>query len=537
MRLIRIALGVLICVAVYPSVAAAQDEAFKKGMQARNDKNWAEMAKQMRTAIDSNATESTRKVKPSGGITGVFREGVEYLPYYFLGEALKNQGDCGGAVNAWLNSEQQKVVQTKTEYRQAMLNGYQECAQKGVLLRADFENQMNASRQVYESAAGVAKRVNDLKESHKDLWPPFAAQFENARKELESAYKSFGSAQRTRMGTDFNEVKSASERAISILRPLEEAFNGAIESVASLAQRSRDVSDAIAGATELDKSIDTFKMTLPEPMNASRKAARDQLAVGRDKLATGQKTQNLAMVNEAGKAVQNAAGLLNQVIEQLNKAKRTDLDQRLGIATRSTDEAFASTSALMTTLDSRAAQTPDKITPEMTTQRDAIRKQIEAQRQRYERARRAEDVSGIDSVRTQLIEAQAALNKIIQAFGPLSLRDRGVSAGLEEGARMFFAGEYQKAIAALDPSTGVDDAPSPSLQLHAHLFRAASLYALYVRSGESQQQYRTQAVAEIERCKQIDATFEPSNQVFAPRFIALYKTGGAAASHTAAVTQ
>ena len=99
---------------------------------------------------------------------------------------------------------------------------------------------------------------------------------------------------------------------------------------------------------------------------------------------------------------------------------------------------------------------------------------------------------------------------------------------------MYLAGDYQKALAALDPASGVDAAASPSLQLQAHLFRAASLFALYVRSGEHRQELRTQALAEIDQCKQIDATFEPSTQVFAPRFITLYKTGGAAASQTAA---
>jgi tetratricopeptide (TPR) repeat protein len=537
MRLTCIALAALIGVTVYPSVASAQDEAFKKGLQARGEKKWSEVERQMRDALLSDGVDSPRKVKSNLFASVLGAQGSEYLPHFFLGEALWNQQQCGPAVDQWLISEQQKaVLSSKPEYRQTMQKGYAECAARGVLLRGDFDTQMASSRQLYVDASAIAKRIGDLKESHKDQWQPFAPQFENARKEMTSAYDRLGVAQRTRLATDFTEVKLASERAINILRPLEEAFNGAIESVASLAQRIRDVTDAIAGAVELDKSIDTFKMTLTEPVNATRKSGRDQLAQGRDKLATGQKTQNLAMVNEAGKVVQGAAASFNQVLEQLNKARRSDLDQRLSIAMRSADEAFASISALMTTLEGRAAQTPDKVTPDISSQRDAIRKQIEAQRQRYERARKAEDVAGIDGVKNQLVEAHTALNTIIQAFGPLSLRDRGVSAGLEEGARMFLAGEYQKAIAALDPATGVDDAASPSLQLQAHLFRAASAFALYVRSGEGRQEWRTQALAEINRCKQIDATFEPSSQVFAPRFITLYKTGGAAAQ-TAAVTQ
>jgi len=233
----------------------------------------------------------------------------------------------------------------------------------------------------------------------------------------------------------------------------------------------------------------------------------------------------VATVNEAMKSVQSATGSFNQVVDQINRTRRNELDQRLSVAMRSADEAFASVSTLMTTLEGRAAQKPDKITPDISGQRDAIRKQVEVQRQRYDRARKSEDVGGIETVTRQTIQAQTVLNQIIQAFGPLSLRDRGVHAGLEEGARLFLAGDYQKALAALDPSTGVDAAASPSLQLQAHLFRGASLFALYVRSGESRQELRTQALAEIELCRQIDATFQPSTQVFAPRFIMLYKTG------------
>src|SRR4029079_6846447 len=118
---------------------------------------------------------------------------------------------------------------------------------------------------------------NDLKESHKELWPPFAAQFENARKELETAYRGLGAAQRTRLGADFNDVKSASERALAILRPLEESFNGAIEGAATFTQRVREGADALSGAELLYKSIDGLKAPLTEPMNAARKSGRDQL--------------------------------------------------------------------------------------------------------------------------------------------------------------------------------------------------------------------------------------------------------------------
>jgi hypothetical protein len=532
MRLIRVALAALVCVALSPSRASAQDDAFKNGFKARDSKNWPEVARQMRLAIQADPMESMRKVK-MGGFVGIGVKESEYLPHFFLGEALLNQNDWPGAVTAWSTSLDQHAVQNKVEYRQIIERGFKECAAKGVLLPNEFEAQQKATLKAYSDATAVAKHVTDLGAAHRDQWSPLASQYDEPRRELENAFTRLTAGGKTRSVSDFAESKAAAERAVLKLKPLEDALNAAIESVATLQQRVRDVSDANASADALDKSIDGLKATLTDAMAALRKSGRDQLGQAREKLAAGQKTQNVVTVNEAGKLALAASASFTQVVDQINKARRSELDQRLSAAMRSADEAFASVSTLMTTLEGRAAQKPDKITPDIASQRDAIRKQIEIQRQRYERARKSEDVSGIEIVTKQTIEAQAVLNQIIQAFGPLSLRDRGVDAGLEEGARLFLAGDYQKALAALDPSTGVDSAASPSLQLQAHLFRAASLFALYVRSGESRQELRTQALAEIDRCKQINTSFQPSTQVFAPRFLTLYKTGGATAAHTA----
>jgi len=538
MRLNRIASAALVCIALIPSHASAQaqDDAFKKGLKAKDDKNWVETAKQMRLAIQADPTESIRKIK-SGGVLGVGAKETEYLPHFFLGEALLNQNDCVGAVAEWSASLDQHAVQNKVEYRQIIERGVKDCAAKGVLPPAEFNAQSKVSLQAYNDANAMATRVTELGGTHKDQWFPLASQYEQAKRDLDNAYTRLNAASKTRSASDFAESKAASERAVLKLKALEDALNAAIESVATLQQRVREVNDAITGADALDRSIDALKASLTDAMGAARKAGRDQLGQAREKLAAGQKTQNVTTVNEANKFVQSASASFNQVVDQINKARRSEQEQRLGVAMRSADEAFASVSTLMTTLDARAAQKPDKISPDITSQREAVRKQLEALRQRYERARKAEDVGGIETVTTQTNGAQAVLNQIIQAFGPLSLRDRGVDAGLEDGARLFLTGDYQKALEALDPSTGVDAAPSPSLQVQAHLFRAASLFALYVRSGESRQELRTQALAEIERCKQIDATFQPSTQVFSPRFILMYKTGGAAASHTANAAQ
>jgi hypothetical protein len=59
------------------------------------------------------------------------------------------------------------------------------------------------------------------------------------------------------------------------------------------------------------------------------------------------------------------------------------------------------------------------------------------------------------------------------------------------------------------------------------LFRAAALYALYVRSDERDQSLRTRALTEIEQCKQLNPAFAPDAKAFGPRFIGFFNRGGA----------
>ena len=62
-----------------------------------------------------------------------------------------------------------------------------------------------------------------------------------------------------------------------------------------------------------------------------------------------------------------------------------------------------------------------------------------------------------------------------------------------------------------------------------HLFRAAALYHLFVRSGEKDQALRTRALAEIEACKRLNSQFAPDTRAFAPRFITFYQNAPQAA--------
>jgi len=521
---------VVIAVCALPSSAAAQDEAFKQGMQARGDRKWSDVVRHMQNAIKADGQESTRKVR--SGFLGV--NGMEYLPHYFLGEAYFNLQDCGAAVSEWSISEQQPAIRSRPDFQGQMRKNLQACAAKGVLLAGDFTSLYQSTLRTYTDAAAFAKKVTELGSAHKDVWRAESdEQYGRAKKELETSLSRLTAGQRTRLASDFNESKAAADRAMGILRPLEASLSTAVDSLAAVQRQIKDVEQVLAGADATNELIETVKASLTDSMQAVRKNGREQLTQARDRLAAGQKTQSPATVAEALKYAQTGSTLLTQVLDQAKKAARGAFEQQFAETIRLADESFARISAAITTLDRRASQKPELVSPESTNTRATLEKQIDALRRRFERARKAEDIASLAETTRLAGEAQVGLDALIKSFGPLSLRDRGINAALEEGARLYLDGDYQKALTALEPLVGQTNVP---MLQHAYVFRAASLFALYVRSGESNQALRTQALAEIAQSKQLNPSFQPNPRAFSPRFLSLYQDGGAPASQPAAAT-
>ena len=517
MTRVRVILA-LVFLCALPSFAAAQDDAFKQGLSARGDKKWADVVRHMQNAVKADAQESTRKVGSRLGVGG-----TEYLPHFFLGEAYYNQQDCGGAVTEWSISEQQGAVKTKSEFLGAIRAGYQTCAAKGVLLAADYNPLYQATSKVYADAAALSKRISDIGTTNREVWrPEVDEQFARAKKELETSFARLNAGQRSRLAVDFNDAKAASERATAILRPLETSLNTAVEALNSVQRQAKEVEQILTAADTTDQTLETLKDSLTEPMQAARKTGKQQLAQARDRLTAGQKTQNATAVGDALKYAQSASTTLTQILEQVQKAARGVLEQQLGDAIRVADEAFSRVSGAMSLLDRRIAQKPDVVNPKLTADRATYVKQVDALRRRFDRARKAEDLAALAETTRLTLEAQKGLTGLITTFGPITLRERGVHESLEEGARLYLNGEYQQALSALEPLTSQTDVP---LQVHAHVFRAAALYALFVRSGESNAQLRKDALAEIAQTKQLNGSFQPSPRAFSPRFLSLYQTG------------
>jgi hypothetical protein len=533
---LRILLLFLVCASVVslPSTAWAQaeDEPFRRGIAARGDRKWSEMADEMRKAIAANPMESTRKVQIRNRL--IFGgNSTEYLPHYYLGEALKNQQNCAGAVTEWELSEDQKVVKGIQQVYADLTAGYKECAARGLLLRDDYRQQIVTSDQVYNEALTIAKRLEGVRANSPDLWKSSDAEadYERARNDLGVAQRGLVKARQTRMLADFSESRTVSVRATNVLRPLETKLGNALSARNLVGQQAAETQQVLAGIETTERSIDAVKVALPADLAASRESARSTVRTARERLNVAEKTQNATAAGEALRLAQDASDALGKVLEQLNKLARGEFEQRFQQTVAAASEQFSFVATSFATLERLIAEKPGSMTSEMSTQRESLDKSRTSLQRRLDNSRKTENLAGVEDAMRLAIDIRTKIDALIQMFGPATLRDRGVHPALEQASRLYFAGEYQQVLSALDPLGSAIDV---LLQVHVHLFRAASLYALYARSGETSQTLRADALAAIQRCKEIEPGFRPNAKAFSPRFISFFESAGASSAQSVA---
>jgi hypothetical protein len=512
----------------FPSNAWAQEDDFRRGLDAREDRQWADVVRYMQAAIKIDGQESKRTIR-TGGVLFFGRRETEYLPHFFLGEAFFEQKNCVAALTEWETSEQQGVVAGRTDFVAIIRKRSQECASRGILLANELKTAAASTRQAHEAAVALAEKVVGLMSSNEQaVRPDMRDQYEQARVELETSAKLLTrAANETRSRIDFETARQAATRAVTLLRPLESSLTAAIENLSTVQRLARDVRLTIAAAETTAAQIDSAEVAQMQELYALRANALDQLTQARTRLNAGESTRNESTLQEAMRLAQSSSALLTEVAGRLTRRARETFEQQFNIAVRSLEEALSFVDASMASLERLAVERPTLARPDVTEQREKLRNDVEALRRRFDRALKGEDLRGIERTLQLTVELRGALDPLIKSFGPVSLRDRGVHIALEEAARSYLAGEYQQTLAALSPPGGLNDIP---LQLHVHLFRAASHYALWVRSGGTDQSQRDLAAAEIARCKQLNAAFQPDPRAFSPSFIAFYRQGAAAAA-------
>jgi hypothetical protein len=518
-----------------PATASAQkeDEPFRRGLSARNDEKWPEAAQAMRQAIQINPTESTRRVQGGFRITNPFaRGGTEYLPHYFLAEALKNSNDCASAVAEWEISEEQKVVLGVPEYANGLRAGLKECRGKGVLLRAEYNQQIDATDQNYNETFALFQRIGNVRDANQGLWrPDDQAELERARADIALAQKTLLKGRQSRMVVDFAESRALAVRARDVLRPLEARLNAAIGVQKLIAQQVAETQQILAGAETINSSIDAIKIALPANLVTQREAARSLAGRARERLVQVEKSSNATSSGEALRLAQEAADAYTKVLDQVKRLDRADFELRFQQAVAGATEQLSFVGTSLATLERLVAEKPGTMTPEIAKQRDALVKEHSTLQRRFDNARRSENLTSVQDAMELAVQARTRLDELIKLIGIIV---DPVPVALKQGARHYLAGEYQEALSALEPLVTQTDVP---LRVHVHVFRAASLYALYVRSGETNQTLRNDALAAVQRCKEIDPAFKPDPRAFSPRFAAFFQSAGGSGTQAVPAAQ
>jgi hypothetical protein len=514
-----------------PSMASAQDQAFRDGMEARDDKKWQQVVTLMRRAIAANPQESPRRVE-FGGKLGFGRKWTQYLPQFYLGEALFRMDDCPGAVDAWGTSEKHGVVRGNAELLKFLQNGYVTCEGKGVLPPARFDPLSQQASEQFAEASTLAATIAAIGQQSQDQWTaPLRAQYDGASRELENARAKIATATRTRAARDLNDAAATAQKA----RGMMVALSSALDELRSAQTVQGDVEQMLVALDGTDRQIEarltTSKAALSPAMIGVRQQGREAISRARERLSEGLKG-NLAAFTEARALGVEASAKYRQLLDEVARVEREARGTQLQDAIAGGEEGLLLLDRLVGVLSARLAAKPALADATVTGERAAITSDAAAVRRRFEAARAAGNMAALQQARQQTQRTSDRINALLARFGPLTLRERGVSEALEEGARQFFAGAYDKALAALDaPNAVAADVP---LQVHVHLFRAAALYGLYVRSSNANDALRARAVKEVAECRKLDSSFEPDPRAFSPKFIGFFKGAQTATTTTTA---
>lgn len=126
-------------------------DSYRKAMEAMDRKQWSEVVRHLREAIADNPREGER-VK----LYGLRFE--TYLPYFNLGAAYLNLGDCAQATNAFETSRSQGIIRNRPEYAQ-LLDGLKSCEGQGQKATTPAAPPPTPAKPSGPDAAAVAQAV------------------------------------------------------------------------------------------------------------------------------------------------------------------------------------------------------------------------------------------------------------------------------------------------------------------------------------------------------------------------------------------
>ena len=516
--------------------AQGKEPPFRDGLEARDARKWAEVVRHMRRAIEIDPKESKERVKRGMGRLAP-GTGTEYLPHYFLGEALLNEGNCAGAMEAWFRSEQQGVIQSLPEWFKPMQLNAASCEQKGLLRSPRFEEAVVRAAQAIAQASSLAEAVTARSRSAGELFTAERrAQLEDVGAGLQDARRRLESARRTRLASEFTDVEAVAHKAGSALAELMSALEGAVALRDRINQELSALDRDLNAAASIDRVIEGKKALLTDPLSAQRQQVRDVLARARKVADARPPVTNLASIGDARGDVATAKGQLDRIVDDLVRIEQKQNEARFAQQLRDVRQRFSRVTETLKVFDRRAAARGDT-DPKLVTDRRQLEKTVVDARRKLEAAAKSGNADGITAAGVVADDAGSRLDRMILTFGEVTIVDRGVPEPLARAAAAFFAGDFAAAVESLDPDGGFA-ADTPFLE-HILVFRAASRFAQHTVSGAATSPFLTQAASDVHELTRLNPAFVPDGRAFSPRFLQFFRAAreGAAAVDARATEQ
>jgi hypothetical protein len=491
---------------------AAAVEPFTSGIAARNDKRWKEAATFFRQAVAADPNESKEKVRGNRR----FRGSIEYLPHFYLGDVLLEDGDCPGALAAWAESERQNVATQLRDQSRRLRSGIERCERTGALAGAKYEAAFEQARAAVREADAAARSFEERRSRAPGdaLSPEQKGQAQQANADLAHAKERLDAGSRSRLDKDLADARTSAARARENLFRLGEDLSAFTEK--HFAQQLEAVAAEIEIAARLEKAVQARAGgPLPAALDGARAQGAEALKTARANLDAA-RAGNPAMLAAARSNTVIANESFSAVLRPLDAKDQEEKRQGVAQALQGSKDALAFAAKAVAVYKERAEKRPDLVDQTMQRERRDIEARIQDARRNHEEGVRGNDVALLEKSAQSAQQAVDRLNALIVKFGPRTLEERGVHPALVQGVTQFLNGRYADAVATLLPTGGF--AEDLLLKPQVHLFRAASLYALFLLGGSRDTSLLDRAATDVAAAKTLDPGITLDPRAFSPRF-------------------
>lgn len=463
---IRATLGVLLLLCV-GTVWADYKSDYQDGIEAFEKGNWAEARRLMAAAVAANPTPAPRMRTYGTNF-------IPYVPYYYLGLASAQLGDCAGAVKAFKDSGSRNIVQAQAALAKAMAQQETRC--QGLLAQVDAPKPPLTDT---KPPVATTPAVSDGKPVVADTRPTTTVQ---------PPVTTVPTTPTTTVPTPASSV-ALSEQRIAPAKTTLARINTQLSAI------QRQLQSAPLAGTGDARSLEAERAKLRnQAQQVGGKLEQARLA-GDTKL--------LAAVETDASALERALGMLGdraqsagEGIAQAQEAQALERSRkRAAAALASLDQGLASARSNGIG-DTTAVKAAAELRPQL------------------QQAVTGTDRAAIDQL---LVKVDGTSRQLDQA---IAAAPKPAPEPLRAVVGLYLAGRYTEAAAWND----LERLPDARARAQARLIRAAASLHLYVRGGEQDGNLIAAVDSDLREAKRLDRALKPNLQAFSPKLVERFAT-------------